>query len=70
MAGHTPNHFALRHPSGETYRLLPRHGEPLSIYEWITQKSIKYLACWPVYFTVIATLTIVARLVVIPLLKG
>jgi len=66
MTGHR-DHLGLRHPSGESYRWLPRHGEPLWVVEWLTQRSIKYLACFPIYFIVIALLTVVAQFWIVPL---
>jgi hypothetical protein len=70
MGGHNRNYFGLWHPSGEAHRLLPRHGEPLSIVECFTQNMIRCLAKFPIYFSVIAALTIVAQFLVVPLLKG
>jgi hypothetical protein len=66
MGGHNRNHLGLRHPSGKAHRLLPRHGEPLSVVECFTQNTIKYLAKFPIYFALIALLTVVTQLWVIP----
>jgi hypothetical protein len=70
MTGHNRNHLGLWHPSGEAHRLLPRHGEPLSIVEWFTQKSLKCLARFPIFCVFVALLTVIVQFWVVPLLRG
>lgn len=53
-----------------TFRLLPRHGEPTSIFEWITQRSIRCLAFPPIYAIFIGFLTAVAWIWIVPLVGG
>lgn len=66
MKQHNSNNLGFWHPSGETYRLLPRHGDPLSIVEWCTQRFIKYLARFPIYCAVVVLLTAIAQLWIVP----
>ena len=59
MTGERPR--AWRHHRGEENHLLPRHGEPLTVYEWLLQHLLKSLACLPVYVVVTILLVLVVR---------
>jgi hypothetical protein len=43
----------------ESFRWLPRHGEPSCIGEWVTQRMIQVLAYLPVYTAVVVTLCLI-----------
>lgn len=58
------------YPIGESFRVLPRHGEPTSILEWVTQKGVKALARFPIYVVVVGFLTAIAWVWVVPFVKG
>lgn len=49
---------------GEKFRYLPRHGDPLCIGEWLTQKIVKAVAYLPIYTAIVATTTLVVALLV------
>lgn len=67
---HLHHHYSLWHPHGETFRTLPRHGEPVSIFEWLTQRTIRSLACFPIYAMLAVVLTFVTYVWIAPLLEG
>lgn len=54
--------LTLKPAPNEPFRWLPKHGEPLSVGEWFTQRVVQALAYLPVYTAIIATLTLVAVL--------
>jgi hypothetical protein len=68
MTRHNRNHLDLRHTKGEVYRLLPRHGEPVWVVEWLSQRAIKCLALFPIYFILIILLTLFVQFWLVPLL--
>lgn len=58
------------YPIGDPFRVLPRHGEPTSILEWVTQTCITALACFPIYAVVVGLLTLIAWVWVVPFCRG
>ena len=52
-----------RHRRGDENHLLPRHGEPYTMYEWLVHRVIKLLACLPVYVVLVTTLTLVVKFI-------
>ena len=66
----------MRHPNntgltwhlftGGPFRVLPRHGEPFSVYEWVTQKTIKTIAFLPIYTAIIVTLVLMIQVFGVP----
>jgi hypothetical protein len=55
---------------GETFRWLPRQGEPLCVAEWITQKIIKLVAYTPVYTAIVVTLVLLVQIFGVPFVGG
>lgn len=55
---------------GKPLRLLPRQGEPYSVYEWVTQKFIKFIAYLPIYTAIVVTLVLYVLIFGVPFVKG
>jgi hypothetical protein len=51
---------------GKPFRFLPRHGEPLCVYEWGFQKLVKAVAWLPIYTAIIVTLVLLVQIFGIP----
>ena len=49
---------------GKPFRWLPKHGAPLCIGEWFSQRVVKSLAYLPIYTAIIVTLTLLTFLLV------
>lgn len=52
------------------YRWLPRHGEPLCILEWLSQKSIIALAWAPLYTAIVVTVVLILIVFGVPFIGG
>lgn len=50
---------SLKLKRGEPMRLLPKHGEPYCMTEWIFQYLISALAHLPIYTAIIVTITLI-----------
>jgi len=55
---------------GQSFRGLPRHGEPTSKLEWVSQKTIKGIARFPIYVILICFLTTAAWAWLLPLVEA
>jgi hypothetical protein len=50
------------HPTHmESFRWLPRQGEPSCVGEWLSQQFLRTLAWWPVYTGLIVTLILLIQ---------
>lgn len=58
------------HSPDEPLRLLPRHGEPFCLLEWVTQKTVKVVAYLPIYTAIIVTIVLLLEIFGIPFIKG
>lgn len=55
------------HPAhGQSFRWLPRHGEPSCIGEWVSQRTITALAWLPFYTALVATLVLLVLVFGVP----
>lgn len=39
-----------------SFRWLPKHGKPSSVFEWLSQNFVKLIAWLPVYIAIVVTL--------------
>jgi hypothetical protein len=57
-----PGHLHFWPAHGQPFRWLPRHGEPICIAEWMSQKVIRGVAFLPIYTAVVVTIALIAQL--------
>jgi hypothetical protein len=56
--------------NSKSFRWLPRHGNPRSIYECISQNLVKLIAYLPVYTAIVVTLVLVIQIFGLPFVEG
>lgn len=62
--------MTLTTASGESFRWLPRHGQPSCVGEWISQVLVRCLAWAPLYTAVVVTAMALVYVFGFPFVEG